>query len=303
MATQPDLLTPEFEVKSPEVLPAEQPKQLTVIPGLHPLALVDKALEKGVTADTIEKLMQLAMQWDANEARKAFVVALNAFKANPPVIDKNKHVSYENRDGSCTEYDHATLDHVVEIVSPALSQQGLSHRWKTTQAEGKVRVTCILTHALGHSEETTLESGPDTSGGKNAVQGIGSAVTYLQRYTLLAAIGLAAQDQDDDGQAASEPKMDDLDERIENLTSCRSLDELRRVANGSIESAKQIGALAAVRQLTAAAGVAAFQLCHTSADLKREFNAAVDACRDLRYDDGIQKLGAAKNKRYREIVK
>jgi hypothetical protein len=51
----------------------------------------------------------------------------------------------------------------------------------------------------GHHEETTLSSSPDDSGGKNSIQAIGSAVTYLQRYTLLALTGLATREQDNDG--------------------------------------------------------------------------------------------------------
>ena len=38
----------------------------------------------------------------------------------------------------------------------------------------------------------------DNSGGKNSIQGIGSSITYLQRYTLKLALGLAAG-RDDDG--------------------------------------------------------------------------------------------------------
>ena len=64
-----------------------------------------------------------------------------------------------------------------------------------------VRVTCIVSHQDGHTEETTLSAPADTSGAKNAHQAIGSAVTYLQRYTLKLALGLAAA-KDDDAQAA-----------------------------------------------------------------------------------------------------
>jgi hypothetical protein len=44
-----------------------------------------------------------------------------------------------------------------------------------------------------------LESAPDESGGKNSIQAIASAVSYLERYTLLAATGLAVKGMDNDG--------------------------------------------------------------------------------------------------------
>jgi hypothetical protein len=62
-----------------------------------------------------------------------------------------------------------------------------------------VKVTCKLTHKQGHSEEVTLEAPLDTSGGKNNIQAMGSSVSYLERYTLLAITGLATKEQDDDG--------------------------------------------------------------------------------------------------------
>jgi len=67
-----------------------------------------------------------------------------------------------------------------------------------------VSVTCVVSHVDGHSEENTLSANNDTSGSKNAIQAVGSAVTYLERYSLKAALGLAAA-EDDDAQAAGEP--------------------------------------------------------------------------------------------------
>lgn len=150
----------------------------------------------------LESLLAVKERWEANEARKAFVVALAAFKANPPSLSKNKHVKFETAKG-VTEYDHATLDHVSSTIGAALAQHGLSHRWDVEQLDGgAVRVTCVLTHVLGHSERVPMQSGRDESGGKNNIQALGSTVTYLQRYTLLAATGMAVKGPDDDGRGS-----------------------------------------------------------------------------------------------------
>ena len=163
---------------------------------MTPANLLTIAVQQGADLDRLEKLMELQSRWEANEARKAWVTAMSAFKANPPEVYKNKHVKYGQ-----TEYDHATLDHVVDAIGAALSANGLSHRWDVQQDAGTIRVTCVITHVLGHSESTTMQSGADSSGGKNNIQAIASAVSYLQRYTLLAATGLAARDADDDATA------------------------------------------------------------------------------------------------------
>ncbi len=164
-----------------------------------PMVLLQQAVAQGVDTDKLSALMDLQERWEKNEARKAFVAALNAFKANPPTIEKNKQVSFATSKGK-TEYKHATLDNVSATIGAALSKQGISHRWEVEQLEGgRIKVTCVLTHALGHSERVPLEAKADDSGGKNSIQAVGSTVTYLQRYTLLAASGMAVKDQDDDG--------------------------------------------------------------------------------------------------------
>ncbi|WP_080398455.1 ERF family protein [Burkholderia pseudomallei] len=52
---------------------------------------------------------------------------------------------------------------------------------------------------MGHSKMVTMSGAPDNSGKKNAIQQAASTITYLQRYTLLAATGMSTKDDDDDG--------------------------------------------------------------------------------------------------------
>jgi len=172
----------------------QQGQQLAITP----MAMLQIAVQQGADLEKLQKLMDLQERWEKNEARKAFVTALTAFKSNPPTLTKNKHVKF-----GTTEYDHATLDKVTEIVGKALSQHGLSHRWEVEQKDAAITVACVLTHEKGHSERVQMQATADTSGSKNSIQAIGSTVTYLQRYTLLAATGLAAKAQDDDGLGAA----------------------------------------------------------------------------------------------------
>jgi len=127
------------------------------------------------------------------------------FKRNPPEIFKRKQVAFTTRDGDTTSYKHATLGDVTTAIINGLAQHGISHRWDTKQDGGRIIVTCILTHNLGHSESTSLEGAPDASGKKNGIQQVASTVTYLQRYTLLGASGLATKDEEDDDGAGAAP--------------------------------------------------------------------------------------------------
>lgn len=162
-----------------------------------PAMMLQAAIERGTDMDQLTKLMDLQERWEANEARKAYVRAMAEFKSEPLTVTKSKTVSFGS--GNKTAYTHATLANVVDAVVAALSKHGLSHRWETKQENNTVTVACVITHEMGHSERTQLSASPDASGSKNPIQAIGSAVTYLQRYTLMAATGLAAKDMDDDG--------------------------------------------------------------------------------------------------------
>ena len=178
----------------------------------------------------LQALLDVKERWEANEARKAFVSALNAFKADAPRIVKTKEVSFG---AGKTSYKHALAGVASEIIGEALAKVGISHRWDVQQGDGgRIKVTCILTHAMGHAERVAMEATADTSGSKNSIQAIGSTVSYLQRYTLFAATGLVPKDADDDGagggtvHAMTPAEREDFEARIGLAESKRELEAL-----------------------------------------------------------------------------
>ncbi len=162
-----------------------------------PAMLLSIAIDKGADLDRLEKLMLLQRQWEADQARKAYTVAMSEFKKHPPAIEKDRHVEYKTGSGT-TSYNHASLGNVAGKINSALSEHGLSAAWTTEQNDKGVTVTCKITHSLGHFETTSLTAPFDTSGGKNSIQALGSTISYLQRYSLLSLTGLATTDKDDD---------------------------------------------------------------------------------------------------------
>jgi hypothetical protein len=167
-----------------------------------PMDMLQRAVESGANMETLEKLMGLQERWEANQARKAFDAAMADAKEDIPTIKKNRTVDFTSSKGR-THYKHEDLAEIATTVNPILSKHGLSYRFRTTaEINQPISVTCILSHRLGHSEETTLSAPRDDSGNKNAIQQVGSTLTYLQRMTLKAALGLAAS-EDDDGRKSS----------------------------------------------------------------------------------------------------
>jgi hypothetical protein len=145
--------------------------------------------------------MALQERWEANEARKAHAAAFSAFKADAVTIIKGTTI----KDGPLKGKKHADLFDVVSAVTPGLSKHGLSVSWKLTKDEKDwLEVTCYLKHVGGHVEFVSMGGAPDSGPGRNAIQARGSTKTYLERYTSLAILGMAASDADDDGDGGAE---------------------------------------------------------------------------------------------------
>lgn len=169
---------------------------------LTPMEVLSNAVDGGADVATLAQLLTLQERWEKNEARKAFDSAMSEAKAEMPKVTKGREVDYTNDKGKRTNYRYEDLASIAETINPTLSKYGLSYRFRTeSPPNAPISVTCIISHRLGHSEENTLSAPRDEGAGKNSIQAIGSAVTYLQRYTLKAALGLAAS-YDDDGRAA-----------------------------------------------------------------------------------------------------
>ena len=179
----------------------EQPVEPIQNTALTPMDMVGRAVASGASIEVVEKLMALHERWEANQGRKAFDEAMAAAKAEIPVIFKSREVDFTSAKGR-THYRYEDLAEIAKTINPILSKHGLSYRFRTTSpANEPVSVTCIVSHRLGYSEENSLSAGRDESGNKNSIQAIGSTLTYLQRMTLKAALGLAAS-SDDDGASA-----------------------------------------------------------------------------------------------------
>lgn len=176
-----------------------EPSALAVKP-VTPMEMLATAIERGMPIETVDKLVALAERWDKTNARKAFEDALAAARADFKPIIKNREVDFTSAKGR-TNYRHEDLGAIANAVDPILAKHGLSYRYRTTSNVNEpITVTCIV-FGHGHSEENTLSAGRDESGNKNSIQAVASTVTYLQRYTLKAALGIAASN-DDDGKAA-----------------------------------------------------------------------------------------------------
>ncbi len=182
-----------------------------------PIEMLDRALTSGMSVEVIQKLMDLAERHERNVAKRDFDRAIAGAKAKMPIITKNRTVDFTGPSGKRTNYIYEDLAGVLSAVEPVLAEFDLGVRFTSHVDGGTIVVTCILFHGGGHEVSTSLPGPYDNSGNKNPIQAMGSTVTYLQRYTLKVALGLAAA-QDDDGQAAA-PRPDEAPQKVTMIPS------------------------------------------------------------------------------------
>lgn len=162
-------------------------------------ALLMAAIQNGASPDQLQALVDLQKEMRREASRMAFYEALSAVRGAALKLRRNKQAT------GGTKHKYATLDNILDAIGPVMSDNGLSVRHKTeTAPDGRITVSCIIAHRGGYEDSTSLSAMPDTGPGRNAIQSVGSTVTYLRRYTLESLLGLAEAGDDDDGAGASQ---------------------------------------------------------------------------------------------------
>lgn len=111
-----------------------------------------------------------------------------------PAIKNATNPHFRNR--------YADLGAIWDACRKPLADNGLSVvQMPTDSGDGRVALTTMLLHTSGEYISSTCS----TRLQMDSAQGVGSALTYLRRYALAAMVGIVA-DEDDDGNAASQPQ-------------------------------------------------------------------------------------------------
>jgi len=184
-------------------IPRTQPPAKKKLTGAISMEMVlMKAVNRGMDAQALEKLVDLKLKLDADEARKAFSNALAKFQGQIENVNGTKEGS-KTKSGIVT-FRYAPLGDIMYAIRKPLTENGLSVTFDSEfLPEKKVRKTsCTVTHELGHKETSYFESeiDPGTSL-MNPLQKQGSTLKYGQRYSLCMALGIVTEAEDDDGAA------------------------------------------------------------------------------------------------------
>lgn len=150
---------------------------------------------------------------DMNHIAPAFIKAKKAFS---PALKTSTNPHFKSK--------YAALDACIEAVNDAFLDNGIAMFQQTFEDDHGVTVETVFLHESGE----TIRSGKlHVPASKQDPQGYGSALTYARRYSLMAACGIAPED--DDGNAAvktAQPKPFDIDAALKAMREATTKDML-----------------------------------------------------------------------------
>lgn len=127
-------------------------------------------------------------------------------KISAALVKAQGELNAVHKDGNNPHFrsKYATLQNIVESTRDTLRKHGLAVVQTFSETDGSyISLNTTLLHESGEYISGTFSMRPS----KADPQGLGSATTYARRYALSAILGIVA-DEDDDGNASSQPTGD-----------------------------------------------------------------------------------------------
>lgn len=162
------------------------------------LPMIDKLVERpDFDVEKLERLLDMQERIMTRSAMEQFNAAMAMMQDELPSIAER---------GKAHNTKYATFEDINDVAKPIMKRHGFAVSFRVHNIQGGIEVTGVLMHKGGHREETTMTLPLDTSGSKNAVQAVGSSVSYGKRYVMSALLNITTRSEDDDGESAAPTK-------------------------------------------------------------------------------------------------
>jgi hypothetical protein len=154
---------------------------------------------------------------------------VKAQKAFGPALKSSTNPHFKSR--------YADLAACVEAVIEGLNSAGIALVQRTSLDDSGVTVETVFLHESGEMLECGKLHVPAI---KHDPQGYGSSLTYARRYSLMAACGIAPEDDDGNAGSKQPPKLTEatMQALLEDIASCTNEMELK---NAYFEAIKAVG--------------------------------------------------------------
>lgn len=201
-----------------------------------PMALMQRAVDKGASPESLQQLYALHKQVQADEAEQTFKDRLAAFQAECPQIHKGRSVNIGGGG-----YKFAGLDDIMRQIQPLLSKHGLSVSFDTTMQDANITVVCRV-HCGKHTAETTVTLPIPAQMKVNSTQQAGAALSYGKRYALQGALNIVVTDEDTDAAGMGETITEEQAVKLTDMIEAYEVDLPRFLQFAEAESIGEIPA-------------------------------------------------------------
>jgi hypothetical protein len=151
------------------------------------MAVIERvAMSENADIAKLEKMLDMQERVLNRNAAQSFTADMAMMQGEMPRV-------FKLASGHNTTY--ARLEDINDTIRPVLQRFGFAVTFNIDQPTPKdVKVTAILSHRDGHKETSSLTLPCDTSGSKNAVQAVGSTISYGKRYSMCALLNISTGD-------------------------------------------------------------------------------------------------------------
>ena len=197
------------------------------------LALIGElARDPAVDHVKLEALLRMQERIEDRQREAAFNEAFARLMPRLPRITKRGRIEYPAntaRGTKASSIRFAKWEDIDAAIRSILHEEGFSLSYDTEQLPSGAFVRVgHLHHVSGHHKTSRTPPMPlDTSGGKNNLQGAGSAASYGNRYTTRDLLNLVFEGEDDDGVEGGKDRI--------SQEQFKELDDLRRSVGMSAE--------------------------------------------------------------------
>lgn len=146
-------------------------------------------------SDVIQDKQMELKEYEGAPSLNTALVAVQSQLENP---EQNKTVTVKTQKGTY-KFKYATLGSIIDLIRPVLKSHGLM--FSQTVEAGADRLWMVTT--IRHEDGESFCSRIPMPALPSQCQEIGSVLTYMKRYSLCAALGIAAE-EDDEAKAATE---------------------------------------------------------------------------------------------------
>jgi hypothetical protein len=213
-------------------------------PNMDPMAIWKSieamALNPDVDAAKIGALLNHQERIMDRAAQQAFTFAKNSAMSAMPKITKDSKIVHPGKNGGPDKLigRYKKYEDLRKVIDPILTSYGLriTHDTGFSEAMKMPTVTAVLSFVKDNMSWTEIGGAMvipfDATGAKSGAQGAGSSLTYGQRYTTCAILGIVIEGEDDDGNGGGARYIEKADWQ-EDL-----IDKGRKAALGGIDSYK-----------------------------------------------------------------